>query len=166
MYSYRWRVLPEDSLKRPVLRIILRQKEMLRKIVILTLILFGSLYMSSPVIARAQAVSPVTHEPYTVTIAPSEDMAYAGEPYFIHLNLFPETLPPGYTVSTLVDLLEYPTGAKPEIVPGFPAIQLKMMQAGTYKMSIRLSLITKSSCAGVDAVGILEKTLTVEVTER
>lgn len=139
---------------------------MFRKIILLTFIFFGSFYMSSPVIARAQVVSPVTHEPYTVALAPSEDNAYTGKPYFIHLNLFPETLPPGYTVSTLVDLLEYPAGAKPEITPGFPKIQLKMMQAGTYKMSIRLSLITKSSCAGVDAEGIFEKTLTVEVTER
>lgn len=139
---------------------------MFRKIVLLTFILFGSLYVSTPVITRAQVVSPVTHEPYTVTIAPSEDKAYTGEPYFIHLNLFPETLPSGYTVSTLVDLLDYPIGAKPEILPGFPAIQLKMMQAGTYKMSIRLSLINKSSCAGVDAEGIFEKDLTVEVTER
>ena len=139
---------------------------MFRNIVLLTFILSGSLYMAFPFIARAQVVSPVTHEPYSVTIAPGEEKAYAGEPYFIHLNLFPETLPPGYTVSTLVDLLEYPTGAKPEILPGFPAIQLKMMQAGTYKISIRLSLITKSSCAGVNAESIFEKFLTVEVTER
>ena len=122
--------------------------------------------MSSPVIARPQVVSPVTHEPYTVTLAPSEDKAYAREPYFIHLTLFPKTLPPGYTVSTLVDLLEYPAGAKPEILPGFPAIQLKLMKAGTYKMSIRLSLISKSSCAGVDATEIFEKALTIEATER
>lgn len=139
---------------------------MFRKIALLTFTLLGSLYMSTPFIARAQLVSPVTREPYTVTIAPSKDKAYAGEPYFIHLNLFPETLPPGYTVSTLVDLLEHPTGAKPEILPGFPAIQLKMMQAGTYNISIRLSLITKSSCAGVDAESIFEKTLIIEVSER
>jgi hypothetical protein len=144
----------------------LRKKKMFRKVAMLTFILLGSLYMSPPAITRAQVVSPVTHQPYTVALAPSEDRAYAGEPYFIHLNLFPETLPPGYTVSTLVDLLEYPAGAKPEILPGFPVIQLKMMQAGTYKMSVRLSLVTKSSCAGVDAEGIFEKNLTVEVTER
>jgi protein-disulfide isomerase len=145
---------------------IFKEKKMLRKINMLTFILFGSLHLSSPVIAMAQVVYPVTHQPYTVSLAPSEDKAYVGEPYFIHLNLFPKTLPPGYTVSTLVDLLESPAGAKPEILTGFPAIQLKMMQPGAYKMAIRLSLITKSSCAGVDAKGIFEKTLTLEVNER
>lgn len=122
--------------------------------------------MFCPLHAGAEVVSPVTQEPYVVTLERMEHTAYTGEPYFIHLNLHPETLPPGFTLSTLVDLLEYPEGAKPEIVTGFPDIRVKMAVPGTYTMSVRLSLITKSSCAGVDAQEVFEKTLSVEVMER
>jgi hypothetical protein len=139
---------------------------MIKHIVMLTFILLSSLYLSPPVIVRAQVLSPVSHLPYTVALQAREDKAYAGEPYFIHLNLYPAMLPPGYSVSTLVDLLDYPAGAKPEVLPGFPKIQMKMIQAGTYRIAIRLSLISKSSCAGVDAERIFEKDLTIEVTER
>jgi len=128
--------------------------------------LLGILYLFSSLNAGAQVVSPVTQEPYIATIEDQKDTAYAGEPYFIHLSLYPKTLPPGFTLSTLVDLLEYPKGAKPEIVTGFPEIRVNMAAPGTYTMSIRLSLISKSSCAGVDAEELFEKTLFVEVMER
>lgn len=139
---------------------------MIEKTPLLALILCSSLFIVFSVIARPQVIFSVTHEPYTVTLSPTRDTAYVDVPYFIHLNLYPKTLPPGYTVSTLVDLLESPAGRKPQILPGFPAIQLKMMQAGTYIMKIRLALISKSSCAGVDAERIFEKDFILEVTER
>ncbi len=139
---------------------------MFGKIALVTVALLANLYLSWPVIAGAQVVSPATNEPYRAALVPGGDYAYVGEPYFIHFRLFPATLPPGYSVSTLVDPLEYPAGARPEIVPGFPATQLKMTQAGAYTYAIRISLITKSSCAGVDAEEIFERTFTIEATER
>ncbi len=139
---------------------------MIKNIVMLTVILLSSLYLASPVIAGAQVVFPVNYLPYTVALQSGEDNAYASEPYFIDLKLYPETLPAGYSISTLVDLLDYPAGAKPEVLPGFPTIQVRMSQSGTYRMAIRLSLISKSSCAGVDAKTIFEKELTIKVTER
>lgn len=140
---------------------------MIKNIVMLTVILLSSLYLAPPVIVGAQVVFPVNYLPYTVALQSGEDdNAFAGEPYFIHLKIYPETLPAGYSISTLVDLLDYPAGTKPEVLPGFPTVQVRMRQAGTYRMAIRLSLISKSSCAGVDAKTIFEKELTIEVTER
>ncbi|MEE4240885.1 MAG: hypothetical protein V2I36_05435 [Desulfopila sp.] len=135
-------------------------------IVISTVILLFSFQMLFPVFAIAVIVSPLTNAPYTVSIEKNRHSAQVGEPYFIHLNLYPQTLPPGYSISTLVDLLEHPTGAKPEILPGFPKIRLRMMQAGIYKMTVRLSLITKSSCAGVAAEEIFSEVLRIQVNKR
>ena len=113
----------------------------------------------------AQVVSPETHEPYTVDILNSEYEANVGEPFFILLGLNPETLPPGYSVSTLVDVLESPGGAKPQILTGFPKIRMTMMQAGSYRIAIRISLVSKSSCGGVDAEEIFEQALNLNASE-
>ena len=43
-----------------------------------------------------------------------------GRPLLIHLNLSPYPPPEGAFYTALVDVLESPEGAKPEILPGVP----------------------------------------------
>jgi len=116
-------------------------------------------------IGMAQVVSPETNEPYSVDILNSNYEARVGEPFFLLLGLNPMTLPPGYTLSTLVDVLESPDGARPEILTGYPKTRLTMMNAGSYRIAIRISLMSKSSCGGVDAEEILNQVINIQAAE-
>jgi hypothetical protein len=53
--------------------------------------------------------------------------------------------------TALVDVLESPEGAKPEILPGVPDISVRCSKPGIYRLRIRANLIEKSSCALADA---------------
>ena len=114
--------------------------------------------------ARAQVLCPTTNRPYTAVIDDMQREARVGEPFFIRVHLDPETPPPGYYVSTLVDVLQSPDGAKPEVVTGFPKIRLTMDDPGEYKMVVRVTLVTKSSCGGVEAEEILRKEVVIQVS--
>jgi len=134
-----------------------------RKAVLVTIALVIGITLSWLTMARAQVLCPRTNTPYTAVIEDIQREARVGEPFFIRVHLDPETPPPGYYVSTLVDVLQSPDGAKPEVVTGFPKIRLTMDGPGAYKMVVRVSLVTKSSCGGVEAEEILRKEVDIQV---
>ena len=134
-----------------------------RRAVLVTLVLFIGLSLSWLTMARAQVLCPRTATPYTAVIDDMQREARVGEPFFILVHLDPDTPPPGYYVSTLVDVLQSPNGAKPEVVTGFPRIRLTMDGPGAYKMVVRVTLVTKSSCGGVEAEEILRKEVDIQV---
>jgi len=68
-------------------------------------------------------------------------------PFLIHLNLSPYPPPAGAFYTAIVDVIESPEGAKPEIVPGVPDISIRCPKAGIYRLRIQANLIEKSSCA-------------------
>ena len=113
--------------------------------------------------ALAQVISQETREPYSATVETTANEARIGEPFFIQLSLDPATPPPGYFISTLVDVVESPKGAEPEILTGCPKIRLTMVDEGLYRILVRISLVTKSSCGGVDAQEILTKEVQFKV---
>ena len=135
-----------------------------KKAVLATLALAIGLSLSWLTMARAQIICPRTKTPYTAVIEDMQREARVGEPFFILVRLDPEAPPPGYYVSTLVDVLQSPDGAKPEVVTGFPKIRLTMDGPGAYKMVVRVSLVTKSSCGGVEAEEILRKEVVIRVS--
>ena len=134
-----------------------------RKVILSTIALIIGITLSWLTMARAQVLSPRTNTLYTAVIDDTQREARVGEPYFILVHLDPETPPPGYYVSTLVDVLQSPDDAKPEVVTGFPKIRLTMDGPGAYKMVVRVSLVTKSSCGGVEAEEILRKEVDIQV---
>ena len=109
-------------------------------------------------------ICPTTNIPYTAFIEDKQSEARVGEPFFILVRLHPDTPPPAYYVSTLVDVIQSPDGSKTEVVTGFPKIRLTMNQPGAYKIVVRVSLVTKSSCAGVDAQEILRKEVVLQIS--
>jgi hypothetical protein len=119
-----------------------------------------------PLTGLAQPVSPETPKSYTAFVKNSEDKVRVDEPFFILLGLDPETLPSGYYLSTLVDIIESPDGVKPEILTGFPKIRLTMMQAGSYRFAVRVSLLSKSSCGGIDAQEILREEVKLQAVDQ
>jgi hypothetical protein len=135
-----------------------------RKTVLIAIVLVIGITLSWLTMARAQVLCPRTNRPYTAVIDDMQREARVGEPFFIRVQLDPETPPPGYYVSTLVDVLQSPDGAKPEVVTGFPKIRITMDDPGEYKMVVRVTLVTKSSCGGVEAEEILRKEVVIQVS--
>lgn len=71
-------------------------------------------------------------------------------PLIIQLDLAPYPPPAGAFYSAIVDVLESPPGAEPEILPGVPEISVRCPKPGIYRLRIRANLIEKSSCALAD----------------
>lgn len=121
--------------------------------------------LSCSVMAPAQTVSAKTWPPYTAKVENDEYEARIGEPFFILLSLDPANLPAGYYVSTLVEVIDKPDGSKVETFTGFPSTRLTMTQAGIYRFEIRVSLLAKSSCGGIDAKEILAEEIELQVVD-
>ena len=85
-------------------------------------------------------------------------------PLLIHLNLTPDPPPAGAFYTALVDVLESPQGAEPEIVPGVPVISVRCPKPGIYRLRIRANLIEKSSCALADARILKEQEIRLTIT--
>jgi len=135
----------------------------MKKVVITISLLIGFL-LSWLALAQAQVICPTTNSPYTAVIEDIQDEARVGEPLFIKVRLDPDTPPSAYYVSTLVDVLQSPDGSKTKVLPGFPKIRLTMDKPGAYKIVVRVSLVTKSSCGGVDAQEILRKEIILQIS--
>lgn len=107
---------------------------------------------------------PLTNQPYTAELETGEIKAFTGQPVFATVRLDPPEPPAGYTVSTLVEVVRSPAGAKPGILPGFPRIRLTFPEPGTYFLKVTINLITKSSCGGVEAEELTQSMLKVVVS--
>jgi hypothetical protein len=113
----------------------------------------------------AQGLSPLIPKPtFTASLDSGRFEAVAGEAAFVEVRLEPETPPPGYYVSTLVEVIEAPQGAKPKVVPGFPKIKLIFAEPGAYVLEIRVNMIGKSSCGGVEAEEVLREEVEFRVS--
>jgi hypothetical protein len=72
-------------------------------------------------------------------------------------------VPPGQSVAINVDVLESPEGPQPRIVPGYPRTSLVFEAPGRYVLTFRLNQICKSSCGGVAARPLMERTESIEI---
>jgi hypothetical protein len=87
-----------------------------------------------------------------------------GYPVIIHLNLSPYPPPAGAFYTTIVDVLESPEGAEPEILPGVPEISVRCPKPGIYRLRIRANQIEKSSCALADFRILKEQEIRLTIT--
>ncbi len=94
----------------------------------------------------------------------SDFKGQVNRPLLIHLNLAPYPPPAGAFYTAIVDVLESPEGAKPEIVPGVPDISVRCHKPGTYRLRIRANLIEKSSCALANARILKEQEIRLIIT--
>jgi len=86
-----------------------------------------------------------------------------GSQLIVAFDLGDYIAPPGHFVAINVAILEGPEGSRPRIVPGYPETSLAFEVPGRYVLTFRLSQISKSSCGGVDALPLLEKTEVLEI---
>ncbi len=86
-----------------------------------------------------------------------------GAPLMAIFEMGDYNVPEGMYASINIDVEKRPEGAKPEIQTGYPQSRLLFTVPGTYELRFRLNQISKSSCGGVDAIPLLEKTEVLEI---
>ncbi len=72
-------------------------------------------------------------------------------------------VPSGQSVAINVDIYEKPEGPFPKIIPGYPRTSMVFKTPGTYVLNFRLNQICKTSCGGVAARPLMEKTETIVI---
>jgi hypothetical protein len=86
-----------------------------------------------------------------------------GAPLVATFEMGDYTVPEGMYASINIDVEKQPEGKKPKIQTGYPQSQLLFLVPGTYGLRFRLNQISKSSCGGVEAILLLEKTEILEI---
>lgn len=109
-------------------------------------------------------VSTVYTNSQEETWVASEVKGQVNRPLLIHLTLSPYPPPAGAFYTTIVDVLDSPQGAKPEIVPGVPDISVRCPKPGIYRLRIQANLIEKSSCALAAAQILKEQEIRLIIT--
>ncbi len=100
---------------------------------------------------RGQAYQTLTgQEEYRGTI---------GQPVFISIETKPSSLPHGYFAANNVQILQAPE--KPEVVSGHPEIKVVCHEPGDYILQITTSILSKSSCGGIDSCSMQPHTVKV-----
>jgi hypothetical protein len=94
----------------------------------------------------------------------SEIKGQVNRPLIIHLTLSPYPPPAGAFYTAIVDVLDSPQGAKPEIVPGVPDISVRCPKPGIYRLRVQANLIEKSSCALAAARILKEQEIRLIIT--
>lgn len=105
-------------------------------------------------------------EAYTAEVAAAELTASAGEPFAIAVSLQPEEPPAGFFVTTLIEPIVAPKGAKPTILTGFPRSRLTAERPGRYVFEVRANLVAKTSCGGVKARELVRSRVEVTVVSQ
>jgi len=86
-----------------------------------------------------------------------------GAPLFATFEMGDYKVPEGMSASINIDVEKRPEGKKPEIQTGYPQSRLHFLVPGTYELRFRLNQISKSSCGGVNAILLLEKTEVLDI---
>ncbi len=87
-----------------------------------------------------------------------------GAPGFIEMVVEP---PPAadYYISTLASIRSAPEGAHPDFLPGYPRLRFSADTPGEYRLLLRITLVSKSSCGGVKARELAEEEVLIQVGE-
>ncbi|MBF0290121.1 MAG: hypothetical protein HQM14_20070 [SAR324 cluster bacterium] len=101
---------------------------------------------------------------FSVQLERQDYKAKIGEPVSIPVHIRPNPAPAGAFYTILADTLSKPEGAKLSSLSGDQNITLKATQPGIYRVKLRINLMEKSSCAGIETkkIGDLEVALHVK----
>jgi hypothetical protein len=110
--------------------------------------------------ARGAGLAQVSD--YTATLDSGRLSGTVGREVELTMTLSPPVPPAGYFVTVLVTPLEVPEGAAPTILPGFPVTVVVPRAPGRHRFGVRVNMITKSSCGGVEAHSVLDAMATLD----
>jgi hypothetical protein len=115
---------------------------------------------------RVGTSCPVTTHGYKAQLKQTHLTGKVGKTIILSFSLTPPKLPQGYFLSVNMNALEEPVAAKsksPEILTGFPETKAVFRTPGIYKYTVLVSLITKSSCGGVETDTILKDEARIDI---
>ncbi len=95
---------------------------------------------------------PLVNRSYKARLVQDHLTGAVGEAVTLSFTLDPAKPPEGFFLSVNMNLLQSPKPAKekkPEILTGFPETSAVFRTPGSYRYTVIVSLIAKSSCGGV-----------------
>lgn len=107
--------------------------------------------------AADASVCPLTTPVFTARLDAKSYATAVGQPARLRVRLNPRTVPEGFFVTSIIDVLSGPPGQKPRILTGHPVSDVTPREPGAYRLRVLVNLIAKSSCAGVKAVTLLDQ---------
>lgn len=96
---------------------------------------------------------------YLTVLSQEKYRGSPGQPVFINTEIKPSTLPHGFFAANNVKIMQAPE--KPEIVSGHPEIRVLCHKPGEYIFQITTSILSKSSCGGIDSCSMQPHTVKV-----
>lgn len=103
------------------------------------------------------SVCPLSTPVFTARLDAKSYATAVGQPARLRVRLNPRTVPEGFFVTSIIDVLSGPPGQKPRILTGHPVSDVTPREPGAYRLRVLVNLIAKSSCAGVKAVTLLDQ---------
>lgn len=114
-----------------------------------------------PAPAAGETAAPALH----VLLGRTSYEAAAGTAFPLRITLVPGKPPAGTFVTVNVERLAGPEGGHVESVSGVPVTDVICSAPGTYRLQVRVDLVSKGSCGGVEANTLLEREIEVVVHE-
>lgn len=72
-------------------------------------------------------------------------------------------MPSGFMVPVIFDFLKSNANIKPEIISGYPESIITIKEKATYEFKIKVNLVYKSSCGGIQFSNLLTKKIKIKV---
>lgn len=107
--------------------------------------------------SKAGETCPLTTPVFQARLNAKTYSAAVGSPAHLRVLLTPRTVPQGFFVTCIIDVISAPPGQKPIILTGHPVSDVTPREPGTYRLRALVNLIAKSSCNGVKAVTLLDQ---------
>ncbi|MCA1743726.1 MAG: hypothetical protein LC631_07245 [Desulfovibrionales bacterium] len=94
---------------------------------------------------------------YLTELSQKKYRGIAGKPVLISIKTDPSSLPHGYFAANNLTVRQAPE--KPEIVSGHPDIRVICHEPGEYIFQITTSILSKSSCGGIESCSMQPQTV-------
>jgi hypothetical protein len=146
-----------------------KKKDIPRLIIIFISVIFPAIVLTCTTLWAASPVAeiyPLVNPSYKAHLVKKNLTGVVGEPIILSFTLDPPQLPQGFFLSVNMKVLQKPDHGKtetPELLTGFPGTSAVFYHPGIYRYSIVISLIAKSSCAGVNAETIFNGEVLIKV---
>lgn len=110
-------------------------------------------------------VASLVSSPYSAKLNTTHLRGQVDTPLSIPLTISPFPPPVGTFYTSVVDVLEHPDGPDMEIVPGTQEIKVRSFAPGSYRLRVRVNLLDKTSCGGIDVDIIMEDEVFLDITD-
>jgi hypothetical protein len=81
----------------------------------------------------------------------------------IEVVLSKPNLPSGFMVPVIFDLVKFDGTLSPEVIGGYPKSTITIQEKGTYHFNVKVNLVYKSSCGGIQFSNLLTQDITFRV---